>query len=42
MAALAAAMGLPFARATDAALPGLVAAGQGPRLIEVQRPPVRA
>ncbi len=41
MAALAQAMGLPYARATDADLPALVAGGQGPRLIEVRRKNVR-
>ncbi len=42
MAALAAAMGLPYARATDADLPGVIAAARGPRLVEVRRPDVTA
>lgn len=42
MAALAAAMGLPYARSTDADLPGVIASGHGPRLIEVPRPAVQA
>ncbi|MFN4100698.1 MAG: 5-guanidino-2-oxopentanoate decarboxylase [Pararhodobacter sp.] len=37
MRALAEAMGLPYTRATDSDLPMLVAAGHGPRLIEVKR-----
>ena len=40
MAALAAAMGLPYARATDADLPGVIDAARGPRLVEVRRPDV--
>lgn len=40
MAPLAAAMGLPYARATDADLPGVIAAARGPRLVEVRRPDV--
>ncbi|MCW1933471.1 5-guanidino-2-oxopentanoate decarboxylase [Pararhodobacter zhoushanensis] len=41
MEALATAMGLPFARGTDADLPALVASGKGPRLIEITRKNVK-
>ncbi|PWE30191.1 hypothetical protein C4N9_05700 [Pararhodobacter marinus] len=40
MRALAEAMGLPYARATDSDLPLIVASGKGPRLVEVKRKPV--
>lgn len=40
MAALASAMGLPYSRATENDAARIVAQGEGPRLVEILRPPV--